>query len=177
MAKKAAKKQTAKKAAPGRKRVTKEDIAKAEGTSKVPASIKLPSANFISKLVKTTLPNIEEDMVSLRGDIGSTIANAVEKNNVEKRALAIARRLHKMPDRKFQETWFHLLHYAEALGFQARADKQGQLELEQTADDGGEDDGEGDENENAEGDDAPLAGTNGKSPAMRIVPKDEEAAA
>lgn len=166
-AKKAAKKSTSKKSPrPGTKAGPSKDEIK--GGSLAPETMRLPPKGFIKKLVTVTLKKFEDEAASARGDMGGTIATACEKNHVEKRALAIARRLHKLPPKKLQETYFHLMDYMEELRIRQRAEEQGQLSLDQQQDDGGDAETSGETGET--GGEEPLPGTDGKrSPQLKIV--------
>jgi hypothetical protein len=183
-AKATAKKLAAKKAAPkkaaakkreakhGGKVITREDILEAEQLNNVPATIKLPSAKYIDDFVKKTLANLTKEKDSAVADIRNAFGTAEDKNHVEKRAIAIAIRLFKLPDSKLQQTLYHLTHYIAALSLWERALKQGQLDLEKA---GGADDEEG-EGEEAAGDqpgemqtDEGTAALPSGSPRLKIV--------
>lgn len=169
----AAKKAAAKKkpaAKHGGKVITREDIIAAEQLNQVPTTIKLPSAKYVDDFVKKTLANLTAEKDSAVGDIRSAHGVAQEKYHVEKRAIAIAIRLHKLPDSKLQETMYHLTHYIAALDLWTRALKQGQLDLDRAtpaADDEGEDDAQTDIKDAIN--EAP-AGTDGTaSPKLKLV--------
>jgi len=169
---KAAAKKSASKKKPaakhGGKVITREDIIAAEQLNQVPTTIKLPSAKYVDDFVKKTLANLTAEKDSAVGDIRSAHGVAQEKYHVEKRAMAIAIRLHKLPDSKLQETMYHLTHYIAALDLWVRALKQGQLDLDKAvpAEDEGDDDGQTDIEDKT---DEP-AGTDGTaSPKLKLV--------
>jgi hypothetical protein len=173
---KAAAKKSASKKKPaakhGGKVITREDIIAAEQLNQVPTTIKLPSAKYVDDFVKKTLANLTAEKDSAVGDIRSAHGVAQEKYHVEKRAMAIAIRLHKLPDSKLQETMYHLTHYIAALDLWTRALKQGQLDLDKAApaaDDEGEDDAQTDIEDKISETDEP-AGTDGTaSPKLKLV--------
>jgi len=137
----------------------------------VPTTIKLPSAKYVDDFVKKTLANLTAEKDSAVGDIRSAHGVAQEKYHVEKRAMAIAIRLHKLPDSKLQETMYHLTHYIAALSLWERALKQGQLDLDKAvpAEDEGDDDGQTDIEDKISETDEP-AGTDGTaSPKLKLV--------
>ena len=154
----------------GGKVITREDIIAAEQLNQVPTTIKLPSAKYVDDFVKKTLANLTAEKDSAVADIRSAHGVAQEKYHVEKRAIAIAIRLYKLPDSKLQETMYHLTHYIAALGLWERALKQGQLDLEKAGpaeDDEGEDDAKTDIEDAIN--EAP-AGTDGTaSPKLKLV--------
>ena len=172
---KAAAKKSASKKKPaakhGGKVITREDIIAAEQLNQVPTTIKLPSAKYVDDFVKKTLANLTAEKDSAVGDIRSAHGVAQEKYHVEKRAMAIAIRLHKLPDSKLQETMYHLTHYIAALSLWERALKQGQLDLDKAvpAEDEGDDDGQTDIEDKISETDEP-AGTDGTaSPKLKLV--------
>lgn len=155
----------------GGKVITREDIIAAEQLNQVPTTIKLPTAKYVDDFVKKTLVNLTAEKDSAVGDIRNAHGVAQDKYHVEKRAMAIAIRLFKLPDSKLQETMYHLTHYIAALGLWERALKQGQLDLDRAVpakdDDEGEDDGQTDIEEAIN--EAP-AGTDGTaSPKLKLV--------
>ena len=154
----------------GGKVITREDIIAAEQLNQVPTTIKLPSAKYVDDFVKKTLANLTAEKDSAVADIRSAHGVAQEKYHVEKRAIAIAIRLFKLPDSKLQETMYHLTHYIAALDLWTRALKQGQLDLEKAGpaeDDEGEDDAQTDIEDAIN--EAP-AGTDGQpSPKLKLV--------
>jgi len=172
---KAAAKKSASKKKPaakhGGKVITREDIIAAEQLNQVPTTIKLPSAKYVDDFVKKTLANLTAEKDSAVGDIRSAHGVAQEKYHVEKRAMAIAIRLHKLPDSKLQETMYHLTHYIAALSLWERALKQGQLDLDKAvpAEDEGDDDGQTNIEDKISETDEP-AGTDGTaSPKLKLV--------
>jgi hypothetical protein len=86
-------------------------------------AITIPAAGEIEKAVKR-LATMQKTVQSASGDMGEFVNKICEDKEFDKRALGIARRLHAMPDEKFRITWKHMLAYAEALGFDERADAQ-----------------------------------------------------
>ena len=166
----AAKPAVAKRAAKhGGKVITREDIIAAEQLNQVPTTIKLPTAKYVDDFVKKTLANLTAEKDAAVADIRSAHGVAQEKYHVEKRAMAIAIRLFKLPDSKLQETMYHLTHYIAALDLWVRALKQGQLDLDKAApaEGEGEDDGQTDIEEAIN--EAP-AGTDGTaSPKLKLV--------
>jgi hypothetical protein len=170
-AKRAASKPAKRAAKHGGKVITREDIIAAEQLNQVPTTIKLPSAKFVHDFVKSTLAALDKEKDSAVADIRNAHGSAQEKNHVEKRAMSIAVRLHKMPDSKLQQTMYHLTHYIAALGLWERALKQGQLDLDKVGAEGeGDDDAQTDiEDKIAEADETP-AGTDGQpSPKLKLV--------
>lgn len=166
----AAKPAAAKRAAKhGGKVITREDIIAAEQLNQVPTTIKLPSAKYVSDFVTKTLANLDKEKDSAVADIRNAHGLAQDKNHVEKRAMSIAIRLHKMPDSKLQQTLYHLTHYIAALDLWVRALKQGQLDLDRAtpAEGEGEDDAQTDIEDAIN--EAP-AGTDGTaSPKLKLV--------
>ena len=155
----------------GGKVITREDIIAAEQLNQVPTTIKLPSAKYVDDFVKKTLANLTAEKDSAVADIRSAHGVAQEKYHVEKRAIAIAIRLFKLPDSKLQETMYHLTHYIAALGLWERALKQGQLDLEKAGPAEDESDGEDEAQTDIEDaiNEAP-AGTDGTaSPKLKLV--------
>lgn len=171
----AAKKASAKKreAKHGGKVITREDILAAEQLNNVPPTIKLPSAKFVDDFVKKTLASLTAEKDSAVADLRNAHGAAQEKNHIEKRAMSMAIRLHKMPDSKLQETLYHLTHYIASLSLWERALKQGQLDLEKAGpveDEEGEDDGQTDIEDAVKAVEEAAAGTDGvKSPGLKLV--------
>ena len=111
----------------------------------MPTTIKLPTAKFVHDFVKSTLAALAKEKDSAVADIRNAFGTAEDKNHVEKRAIAIAIRLHKLPDSKLQQTMYHLTHYIAALGLWERALRQGQLDLDKAGVAAEGEDGEGGE--------------------------------
>ena len=112
----AAKPVAAKRAAKhGGKVITREDIIAAEQLNQVPTTIKLPSAKYVDDFVKKTLANLTAEKDAAVADIRSAHGVAQEKYHVEKRAMASAIRLFKLPDSPLHETMYHLTHFIAAL--------------------------------------------------------------
>lgn len=86
----------------------------------------MPTASLVVKAV-SRLEKLNKSVRSASGDMGEYVNKLVEDESFDKRALSIIRRLHSMPDEKFAITWPHVLHYAEALGFDTRASKQQEM--------------------------------------------------
>lgn len=86
----------------------------------------LPSDDEVVKTVKR-LAAMQKSVTSASGDMGDYVNKQCEQKDFDKRALGMARRLHSMPDEKFRITWPHLKAYAEALGFDERAEAQPEM--------------------------------------------------
>jgi hypothetical protein len=152
---------------PGQKPVGKQPEA-------TPSTIKLPGRGVIKKLIEAQLM-LQGEISSLSGDMGKLASTAAEKHNVNKKAAGIAKSLEiqfRKNPKRFQETWFHLQEYFDEMGFQGKADRQGQLDLQKAQDRADEEDtGEGEETGGeAAADDGEPAGAEGaRSPRMRLV--------
>lgn len=115
MAKKSRRKPQAKAAAaPQREAVKPSDV------------IKVPSEVILKKLVRA-LKGHEADKNEAVGNMGSLIAQAVEKHHLDKRAFRMANTLGRLEDHKLAITYFHLLHYLEVLGVPERAKAQEEM--------------------------------------------------
>lgn len=119
-----------------RKRKGDTVAAKPQKDTKAKASdlLRVPTDNEIRNAVKR-LDGMAKGIAESTGDMGSYVNKLADDKHFDKRALGIVRRLHKMSDERFAITWPHLLKYAEALGFDGRADKQGEMYAEDESED------------------------------------------
>lgn len=92
--------------------------------------IPMPSDEDVVAAIKK-LKNMQADVQSASGERGEYIGGTlVEKKHFNKKALGIVRGIDAIPERNFGIVWKHVMKMAKALGFDDRADAQGELELE-----------------------------------------------
>lgn len=91
--------------------------------------IQVPSDNEITKAFKS-LGGLTRAAKSAAGEVGSKIQKLCDEENgghFDRKAISTVRALLGMSDARFAITWPHVKKYAEALGFDARADKQAEM--------------------------------------------------
>jgi hypothetical protein len=136
----------------------------------------LPPKGAYRKLINSQL-EIQSEISGLSGDMGKLASTAAEKQHVNKKAAGIAKALElqrRKNPKRFQETWFNLMHAFEEMEFQKHADKQGQLDLKVAEESAGADD-EADAAEGVDAESEEPAGAEGaRSPRMQLVPMPNE---
>lgn len=86
----------------------------------------LPTEKKIQDLAKEKR-NAKKRMQSISGEIGQSIAKAVEEKHVDRKALSMACALDAMDDERLHVTYVHLMEYIKFLGVDKRALAQAEL--------------------------------------------------
>ena len=84
----------------------------------------------LKKLVKAK-ENARKQTSEINGDIGDMIADAIEKDNLDKVAFAMATRLDRMSPEKLWVTLPALLYYIDELGLKEKAESAPPLPVEE----------------------------------------------
>ena len=111
-----------------------------DGTEQVPGSEveKMISASKLKKLLKEQRAG-QIDMDEIRGSMGSAIATAVEKDNLDKKMFGWLKQLDRMTPEKLAYHLPNLFYMIDASGIGDRAQQAQKLALEQPDDDEDED--------------------------------------
>ena len=94
--------------------------------AQVQGVLKTPSAEQLTTLV-LKLNNLETKRKLVSDSIKESIEIAKETQHLDPLALAIGRRLDKLPDEKLAVTLPHLLKYIDDMGLEKRATAQGEM--------------------------------------------------
>jgi hypothetical protein len=89
-------------------------------------AMKVPSQGKFRSLMKQ-IKAAEADKNESTGRIGSLIANAVERDHLDKKALAILRTLERASPQRGALTWAHLQRYVEIYGLNELWSRQGEM--------------------------------------------------
>ena len=100
----------------------------------------LPPAKKIQDLAKEKR-NAKKRMQSISGEIGQSIAKAVEEKHVDRKALSMACALDALDDERLHVTYVHLMEYITFLGIDKRATAQGEMFEQTSAEEEPKDDG------------------------------------
>lgn len=96
----------------------------------------MPTTKVVQDLAKERR-NSKKKTSLISGELGSSIAKAVESKHLDRKAHSIACQLDAMDDERLAITLPHLMRYIDDLGLVERANKQSQMEFTDESEDDG----------------------------------------